>query len=50
MEKENEAIKDVLLEMGLFSLTLAFCGNEAALMRMFVDDFEGLMVKCREGI
>ena len=49
MPDENEAAKKILLEMGLFSLALAFCDNEAELMKLFVNDFDGLMAKCQEG-
>ena len=50
MGDENSVIRDVLLEMGLYSLALAFCGNEAELMKLFVDDFDGLMARCAKGI
>jgi hypothetical protein len=47
---ENAEIKNILLSMGLFSLALAYAGSEAELMRMFVDDFDGLMRVCAEGV
>jgi hypothetical protein len=45
----DDAIKSILLELGLYSLGLIFAGSEAELMRLFVDDFDGLMAKCQEG-
>jgi hypothetical protein len=47
---ENEAIKNILLSLGLYSLALAYAGSEAELMRMFKTDFEGLMAVCQEGV
>ena len=47
---QNEAIRNILLELGLYSLALVFAGSEKELMRMFVDDFDGLMAKCQEGV
>ena len=46
---ENAAIKNILLELGLYSLALVFAGSEKELMRLFVDDFDGLLAKCQEG-
>jgi hypothetical protein len=46
----DKAIKDILLKLGLFSLGLAYVGSEAELMRMFKNDFEGLMRRCAEGV
>ena len=47
----NEAvIRSILLELRLYSLALVFAGSEAELMRMFIDDFDGLMRVCAEGV
>jgi hypothetical protein len=45
----DETIKGILLEMGLFSLALAYVGGEAELMRMFRDDFSNLKAICQKG-
>ncbi len=48
---EDEAIKGILLEMGLYSLAMAYVGNETELMRIFKDDFGSLMAMClQEGV
>ena len=43
---EGAVIKQILVEAGVYSWALAQAGDEAELMRMFVDDFEGLMQLC----
>ena len=47
---DNAAIKSILLELGLYSLALVYAGSEKELMRLFVDDFDGLMAKCQKGV
>ena len=41
--KDESEIKSILLEMGLYSLSMAYVGSEAELFRMFKDDFGALM-------
>ena len=47
---DETAIKNILLDLGLFSLGVAYVGSEAELMRMFKTDFGSLMAKCQEGV
>jgi hypothetical protein len=42
----DEMIKKILVEMGLFSLALAYVGSESELMRTFRYDFSTLMRVC----
>ena len=44
---EHETIKNILLELGLWSLGLAVAGSERELFRLFKNDFEGLVSLCR---
>jgi hypothetical protein len=46
----DAAIKSILLEMGLYSLGLAYVGSERELFRMFKNDFDNLMRVCAEGV
>ena len=46
----DEEIKGILLEMGLYSLSIAYVGSEEELFRMFKDDFEALMALCAKGV
>ena len=39
----DETIKRILLELGLYSMGVAYVGSEAELFRMFKDDFGALM-------
>ena len=45
---DEAVIKSILLEAGVYSWALAQAGSEAELMRMFRDDFEGLICLCRQ--
>jgi hypothetical protein len=45
----DEAIKSILVEMGLYSLGLAYVGSERELFRMFKDDFQKLIGMCERG-
>jgi hypothetical protein len=47
---QNEAIRNILLELGLYSLALVFAGSEKELMRMFEMDLENFLAKCQEGV
>ena len=40
---DEAVIKSILLELGLYSLAMAYVKDESELMRMFREDFEGLI-------
>jgi hypothetical protein len=42
----DEAIKDILVNMGIYSLALAYVGSDRELFRMFKDDFQQLIGLC----
>ena len=42
----DEMIKKILVEMGLFSLALAYVGSESELMHMFRYNFPALLRVC----
>ena len=44
----DEEIKSILLDLGLYSLALAYVESEAELFRMFKTDFSNLMRVCAE--
>ena len=46
----DDAIKNILLELGLYSLGLAYVGSESELFRMFRDDFENLKTLFMKGV
>ena len=46
---DDNVIKSILLEMGLYSLAMAYVGSEAELFEMFRDDFETLKTICMKG-
>ena len=50
MVNDEVTIKKILLEAGVYSFGLAIVGNEPELLRMFKDDFDGLMAACQEGV
>lgn len=43
---DDVAIKNILLELGLYSLAMAYLGSERELFKMFKTDFETLMRMC----
>jgi hypothetical protein len=45
---DEAEIKSILLEMGLYSLALAYVGSESELFKRFKTDFEGLMQLCQQ--
>ena len=45
---DKEIIKQILVETGVYSWALAKAGSERELMRMFRDDFEGLISLCQQ--
>jgi hypothetical protein len=47
MPDDNE-IKSILLDMGLYSLAMAYVGSERELFRLFADDFEKLASLCQK--
>ena len=46
----DDAIKNILLSMGLYSLGLSIVGSERELFRLFKNDFKSLMQKFAEGV
>ena len=46
----DREIKSILLELGLYSLGLAYVGSESELYRIFKTDFDNLMRICAEGV
>ena len=46
---DETVIKEILLDMGLYSLAIAYVGSERELMRVFRDDFDSLMQLCANG-
>ena len=49
MDDKTTAIKSILLDLGLYSLGLAYVGSERELIRMFKDDFQALADLCQKG-
>ena len=45
---EEEMIKNILVELDIYSWALKLAGSEDKLFRMFREDFEGLMALCAE--
>jgi hypothetical protein len=47
MMPDEKTIKQILVEVGVYSWAIAQAGGEAELIRMFQDDFEGLVNLCQ---
>ena len=45
---DEELIKQILVEAGVYSWALAQAGSEAELVRMFCNDFKSLVGLCQE--
>ena len=46
--QDEAAIKQILVEAGVYSFALAMAGSEAELLRMFREDFEELINRCQQ--
>jgi hypothetical protein len=45
---DDAEIKSILVSLGLYSLGLAYVGNEAELIRLFKDEFDQLVTLCQK--
>jgi hypothetical protein len=45
---DEAEIKSILLELGLYSLAMAYVGSEKELFKLFKGDFEELMQLCAQ--
>lgn len=44
----EESAKQILIDMGIWSMGIALVGSESELIRLFIEDFGTLMELCQE--